>query len=117
MEERARGSDSLIRQFVVGNLRPLPGGRLTWRYDPGIGAAIRGIIAQDHWDAFGAIRCPTLLLRGGASDTLTLEVAARMTRELASCRLVELAGCGHPLWREAPAAFASSIDEFLGADG
>lgn len=117
MEERARGSDSLIRQFVVGNLRSLPDDRWTWRYDPAIGAAIRGIIAQDHWNAFRQIRCPTLLLRGGASDTLTAKVAARMTRELASCRLVELAGCGHPLWREAPAAFAGAIDEFLGADG
>jgi esterase len=119
MQERARGPDPdpLIRRFVAGNLRSLPDGRWTWRYDPAIGAAIRGIIAQDHWDAVAEIRCPALLLRGGASDTLTAEVAARMTRELASCSLVEFAGCGHPLWREAPAAFAGAIDEFLGADG
>jgi pimeloyl-ACP methyl ester carboxylesterase len=116
MEERARGSDDLIRRFVVGNLRALPDGRWTWRYDPAIGAAIRTIIAEKHWDALDAIRCPTLLLRGGASDTLTAEVAARMTRTMASCTVVELPGFGHLLWREAPEAFARSIDEFLGAD-
>jgi esterase len=116
MEESARGSDDLIRRFVTGNLRALPDGRWTWRYDPAIGAAIRGMIAEDHWNALREIRCPTLLLRGAASDTLTAEVAARMTRALASCRLVELTGCRHALWREAPEAFARSIDEFLGAD-
>ena len=47
------------------------------------------------WQAYDAIRCPTLLLRGAESDLLTPATAAAMTERGPRARLVEFAGVGH----------------------
>ena len=47
------------------------------------------------WTAYDAIRCPTLLLRGAASDLLTRETALAMTQRGPKARLREFAGVGH----------------------
>ena len=67
------------------------------RYDPGIAVPFREAANGDvdlwrHWDA---VSCPTLLLRGTASDLLTREAALEMTRRGPRPRLVEFTGIGH----------------------
>ena len=47
------------------------------------------------WQAYDAIRCPTLLLRGAESDLLTRDTALAMTQRGPKARLHEFAGVGH----------------------
>lgn len=47
------------------------------------------------WNAYDAIRCPTLVVRGARSDLLLPEVAQEMTRRGPKARLVEMPDVGH----------------------
>jgi pimeloyl-ACP methyl ester carboxylesterase len=83
-------------------LKPAPGGGVMSRYDPGIAVPIRATTPelaafgqQLLWQAYDAIRCPTLLLRGAESDLLSPATAQAMTQRGPRARLVELAGVGH----------------------
>ena len=64
------------------------------------------------WDAWNAISCPTLVIRGGDSDILGAAVARKMCEALADCRLVEVPGVGHAPSLSEPEA-AKAVEEFL----
>ena len=71
-------------------------------YDPSIGVAMRAITpemaqaGQDlTWQAFDAVRCPTLVLRGAESDVLSVQTAQAMTQRGPRAALHEFAGVGH----------------------
>ena len=75
-----------------------------WRlhYDPAIGVPLRAmtpaIAAAGEaalWDAYDAIRCPTLVLRGAESDVLVPATAAAMAARGPKARVHEFAGVGH----------------------
>lgn len=65
-------------------------------YDPAIGEAFP-TPAQDVslWPVWDAVRCPTLVLRGAASDLLRRETADEMMRRGPKARLVEFDHIGH----------------------
>ncbi len=60
-------------------------------------ATPESVAADEHvlWAAYDAIRCPTLLVRGAASDLLSHATAQAMTQRGPRARLVEIAGVGH----------------------
>jgi pimeloyl-ACP methyl ester carboxylesterase len=64
------------------------------------------------WDAYNAITCPILLVRGATTDVLSAETAARMATH-PQARLVEVPNIGH-----APAltedAVYPELERFLG---
>ena len=71
-------------------------------YDPAIALPFKAITPEMAaageamtWAAFDAIRCPTLVTRGGESDVLTPETAQAMTQRGPKARLHEFAGVGH----------------------
>jgi pimeloyl-ACP methyl ester carboxylesterase len=88
-------------------------GSLGLSYDPAIANAFAGPL-QDValWPVWDAIRCPTLVVRGQASDLLLRETAEEMTRRGPKAQLIELDGIGH-----APALMAEDqitiVREFL----
>ena len=47
------------------------------------------------WQAYDAVRCPTLLVRGAHSDLLSPATALEMTQRGPKAQLVELEGIGH----------------------
>lgn len=73
------------------------GGGWRKRFDPDITAAFRpGLFFNlSLWNYWDAIRCPTLVLRGAASDLLMPSTAKEMTRRGPRADLVEFPGCGH----------------------
>jgi pimeloyl-ACP methyl ester carboxylesterase len=82
-------------------LRPEGSG---WRlhYDPAIAVPLRALTPQLAaageallWQAYDAIACPTLLLRGAESDLLDRATAEAMTRRGPKARLHEFEGVGH----------------------
>ncbi len=85
----------------VPMLRPEGSG---WRlhYDPAIAVPLRALTPQLAgageallWQAYDAVRCPVLLLRGADSDLLSRATAEAMTQRGPKARLVEFAGVGH----------------------
>ena len=67
-------------------------------YDPKLAEPFRKNMPEgdlELWPLWNAIRCPTLVLRGGLSDLLTKETAQKMTETGPKARLVEFAGVGH----------------------
>jgi len=96
-------------------------GRYEARLDP---AVLRGpveteVIADVEarlWRALAAVRCRTLVVRGGKSAMLPAAVADRMVDDVlddAELRLVERAG--HSIMLDAEAELAALIDGFLAA--
>ncbi len=71
-------------------------------YDPAIAVPFRAVTPELArggeallWQAYDAIRCPTLLLRGADSDLLSHTTAQAMTQRGPQARLYEFAGVGH----------------------
>ena len=82
-------------------LRP-DGAGFKSHYDPAIAAPFRLItptLAEQGqaalWQAYDALTCPTLLLRGEQSDLLSAATAQAMTQRGPRARLVQFAGVGH----------------------
>jgi len=78
------------------------GGCFRLHYDPAICAALRAVTPEIAaageaalWAAYDRIRCPTLVLRGAASDVLSRETAAAMAARGPRPRVHEFAGVGH----------------------
>jgi pimeloyl-ACP methyl ester carboxylesterase len=71
-------------------------------YDPRIADAFKTMTPQAIaageaalWQAYDAIRCPVLLLRGAQSDLLTRDTAIAMAQRGPQARLHEFEGVGH----------------------
>jgi pimeloyl-ACP methyl ester carboxylesterase len=95
----------------------VPGG-FAWKYDPALRDAVRSGKWRDPidlWPLWRAIACPMLLVRGADSDVLSSEIAKQMLEENPEAQFVEVAGAGHTVPGDQPAAFRALLDEFLGA--
>lgn len=71
-------------------------------YDPAIAVPFRAVTPQVAaagealaWQAYDAITCPTLVLRGAESDLLSRATADEMSRRGPRARVHEFAGVGH----------------------
>ena len=105
-----------IRSRLSHNLKQLPDGRWTWKYDPALRAPGRGFQASaltNLWDDVRAIRCPTLLLKGAESDILSAEGAAKLQAAIPQSRLAVVPGAGHSVMGDNPAAFVAETRAFL----
>ena len=102
-----------IRRRTLHNLRRLPDGRWAWRFDPVL-RQVGGGASPNLWPLLAHIPCPVLVVRGEESDLLAPEVAAAMAQALPLGQLVTVAGAGHRVPLEQPAAFARALLGFLG---
>ncbi len=81
--------------------------------DPESEAQIFESIPLDVWRYAPRIRCPALLIRGAASDTLLPRAVRRLERAVAGLRCVEIPGAGHFAPMEQPRLCAREIHRFL----
>jgi pimeloyl-ACP methyl ester carboxylesterase len=94
-------SDEQWRHLTVHVTRVAADGKLEFAYDPGIAEPFRAAQATGNgkdvelWPIYDGITCPTLLLRGEASDLLTHETALQMSQRGPRAKLVEVPGVGH----------------------
>ncbi len=108
-------TDAEWHHLAVHSLRHNPDGTVGFNYDHHIGDAFKIAPDQDLdlWAQWGAITCPTLVLRGAESDLLRRADAEAMTHRGPDVELVEFPGVGH-----APALMAAdqiaTISGFLG---
>jgi esterase len=112
---RRRSLDN-IRSRLSHNLKQLPNGKWTWKYDKALRSGERGFEASallNLWDDVRAIRCPTLIIKGGESDILSAESAAKLQAAIARSRLAVVAGAGHSVMGDNSSGFVAAVREFL----
>jgi pimeloyl-ACP methyl ester carboxylesterase len=111
-------SDAQWRHLTVHVTRTAADGKVEFAYDPGIAQPFREMQAASEgkdielWPLYDGIACPTLLLRGVASDLLTHDTALQMSERGPRAKLVEVPGVGHaPMLMDA--AQVAPVREFL----
>src|SRR5262249_2050913 len=112
-----RRNRELLRRSLLHNLRPMPDGRLMWKYDqrhrgkvdPAAYARRRELL----WSAVDRVACPTLVVRGARSDGSHDEDAAQLAGRLRDGRWVRIEGAGHTVQGDNPAELLVSLRTFL----
>lgn len=102
---------------LLAMLKPLPNGGFTWRHDHAGIAATRlspdPTRIPDLVSAVRLVQCPTLVLRGGRSDYLQIEMAQDMVRLNPRIQWREIPDAGHYVHDDQPEAFCRVVHEFL----
>ena len=115
MHHRPRPSDlSGLRK----NLRQRPDGRWMWHWDPNfIRPNAEGPNGFDDHErlmaAARAITVPTLLVRGGVSDVVSVDGARELQGLIPHATLVDVAGAGHMVAGDRNDRFSAAVLEFL----
>ena len=109
-------SEPVLRRRLKYASKELSGGKIGWRYDPEIRAQRRdgtGAPPPDLWGTLSKVSCPTLIVRGTETDTLSLDVANRMVDTLADGRLVHVEKAAHMVFEDNPEEFNAALADFL----
>jgi esterase len=105
-----------LRSRLSHNLKQLPNGKWTWKYDKVLRSPGRGFQASallNLWDDVHAIRCPTLIVKGGESDILSGESAEKLQAAIPHSRLALVPGAGHSVMGDNPSGFVAAVRTFL----
>ena len=106
-------SDEQWRRLTETSARRTPDGRITTHYDPDmVMQFVHHPADYEQWEAYDAIDCPTLCLRGETSDLLLAETAEEMRRRGPRAVVVTIAGCGHAPALNVPDQF-NLVERFL----
>ena len=105
-------SDAQQRAAAGHAVKELPGGGYTWKMDPAVRSDPRRPDPEASWNLARRIPGPVLLVRGGASDLLSPDIARRMVAEMQDCRMVEVPGVGHAPTLMEPEAFGPVMEFF-----
>lgn len=110
--ENPLASEAVLRRRVQYQTKPLLDGGIGWRYDGLIREQMRSNARPpppDFWTLWGEIQCPTLILRGAQTDTLSRAVAERMVHANPRAELAEVPRAGHMIFEDNPAAFNAAL--------
>jgi pimeloyl-ACP methyl ester carboxylesterase len=122
------GQPAAIGRMALHGLRKCDDGFFELKMDPALRGAMsqRGdeeldssdsMSPQAQWDALARISCPTLIVRGAASDILSADTADKMVDEvLADGRLAVVPRAGHSVMTDNPEGFAAALSPFLLAE-
>jgi pimeloyl-ACP methyl ester carboxylesterase len=107
---------AVLRRRLQYATKPLPNGKIGWRYDLAIREQWRrGPSApEDLWPAWKGIACPTLIVRGAESDVLSAEATQQMLTTLPHASQVEIPRAAHMVFEENPEGFLTAVRTFLG---
>jgi pimeloyl-ACP methyl ester carboxylesterase len=111
-----RPPDPELHHRVMNNMKQLPDGTWTFKYDKTLRSPDRPLPRPEPataWAGLANINVPTLLVRGVASDVLSEETAARMVREIPECTFVTVQDAGHSIPLDNPAGFIAAVRPFL----
>jgi pimeloyl-ACP methyl ester carboxylesterase len=105
----------VLRRRLLYATKPLPNGKIGWRYDLAIREQWRQGPAtpEDLWPAWRRITCPTLIVRGAASDVLSPDATQQMLAALPHASQVEIPRAAHMVFEENPEDFLAAVRAFL----
>ena len=112
-----RRSREQIRGSLAHNLRRVPSGRWTWKYDKVLRSPPRpqpgpGYVER-QWDYIERVECPTLVVRGAYSKVLTQEIAEETVGRLRHGSLAVVDDAGHLVPGDNPPGFIGALEDFL----
>jgi pimeloyl-ACP methyl ester carboxylesterase len=112
-----RRDPRLLRYSLLYNLRRLPDGTWTWKYDrrglsPEGFARVKRSLDQLR-DAARAISCPVLIVRGAESDAFSDTDAARFAAGLRDGRWVTVENAGHTIQGDNPGGLVRVLTDFF----
>jgi len=108
-----------IRGSIMHNLKQLPSGKWTWKYDKLLRSPERRFGQQNPevtnrlWGYLESLQCPTLVVRGGQSDIIALDTAEGMQKRIPNGRLATVEKAGHLVMGDNPAGFEKAVSGFL----
>ena len=113
-----RRAPEQIRGSIMHNLKQLPNGKWTWKYDKRLRSPGRRMgndpeTEKRLWGYLEALQCPTLLVRGGASDIIAMDTAEKMRKAIPNSQMSTIEGAGHLVMGDSPAGFQRAVTEFL----
>jgi esterase len=108
---------SALRDSLPNNLRTLPNGRLTWKYDwrafAGLTDAVFEQRAELLWAALDALSCPVLVVRGGDSAVLTAAQVDELRARQPSLEAAVVADAGHTIQGDNPAGLVEAMQPVI----
>jgi pimeloyl-ACP methyl ester carboxylesterase len=117
------GQPAALQRMARYALRKNESGLLELKMDPKLrgdrpddeaARAAEEAFIQAQWDALGAVPCPTLVVRGAASDILSPEIADRMVDEvLPDGRLEVVPQAAHSVATDNPEGFEQAVRSFV----
>jgi pimeloyl-ACP methyl ester carboxylesterase len=119
------GSEGSLRRMAQHELRRRADGRYERKADPAFmagrpaaseaeGEARERDTAKRLWDALAGIPCPTLVVRGAASDILSPEIADRMVDDvLQKGQLMVVPRAAHSVMTDNSAGFSEAVAGFV----
>ncbi len=108
-----------VRGSILHNLRQLPSGKWTWKYDKRLRQPGSRRFQQDPetsdrlWGYLESLACPTLVVRGAQSDIIALDTAGDMHSRIPNGRLATVENAGHLVMGDNPSGFERAVTEFL----
>jgi esterase len=111
----------VLRRSLLHNLRQLPSGKWTWKYDPNRFGPGQGpnssapVTPADRWNDVRRVVCPTLVVRGGRSDLFHDEDAEKLVGALQNGRWVRIEQASHTVQGDQPMALVNAVRRFLAA--
>lgn len=107
-----------VRGSMVHNLKQLPSGKWTWKYDRLLRSPDRRMqqdpdAAERLWSYLEGLACPTLVVRGAESDIMAMETAGAMHERIPNGRLATVPRAGHLVMGDNPAGFEQAVTGFL----
>jgi non-heme chloroperoxidase len=107
----------IIRKYtVVYNLKQLPSGKWTWKYDTYFSEGHSRINVKQMQEELSQevkkIACPTLLVKGAESDVLSLDGARLLQTAIPGSEFALVAGAGHSVMGDNPPGFETAVREF-----
>jgi len=107
-----------IRGSILHNLKQLPSGKWTWKYDKLLRSPDRRLGSDPQmtdrlWSYVESLKCPTLVVRGGASDVVALDTAEAMQRRIPNGTMATVENAGHLVMGDNPMGFQRAVTEFL----
>ena len=107
-----------IRGSILHNLKQLPSGKWTWKYDKLLRSPDRRLgsdpqMTERLWGYVESLKCPTLVVRGGASDVVALDTAEAMQKRIPNGTMATVENAGHLVMGDNPMGFQRAVTEFL----
>lgn len=105
-------SESSLRRGILHNARQLDDGSWVWRYDRRSHARSTDAIdagPSPLWEVLGAIRCPLLLARGGASPVVDDDDVTEVYRRRPDAVVQVIDGAGHSIQGDRPVELAQLL--------
>ena len=108
-----------VRGSIMHNLKQLPNGRWTWKYDRRLRQPGGRRFQHDPdttkrlWGYLERLECPTLVVRGSQSDIVALDTADGMHQRIPNGRLATVEKAGHLVMGDNPSGFERVVTEFL----